>query len=169
LKSAILSLTFGLVFALSALPAQAAELKIAVVDVGGIFQQLPQRQEISERLQEEFSGRIQQIQEREQELSEMQERLRRDEAIMSESELEEAARDFQMQVMQHRQQGEELQEAMQRRQQEERNQLLNQMGRIINDIAEAEGYDLVLEANGVAFARQSLDISERVYEQMSSN
>lgn len=163
-----LGLTFGTMQTAQA-QAEAAELKIAVVDIGSIFQQLPQRQEISEMLQEEFRERIQQVQAAEEELAEQQERLQRDESIMSEEELEEASRDFQMQVMEHRQRGEALQEEMQERQQEERNRLLNRMGEVVRNIAEEEGFDVVLEANGLAYARDGLDISSRVLDIMTDD
>lgn len=169
LKSLFLATALtGLSLGMSA-TASAQENKIAVVDVGAIFQQLPQREEISQGLQREFRDRIERMQEREQELNQLRERIQRDESIMSEEERNQAMAEFQQRAGEAQQRGEELNEEMRRRQNEERDRILRRIQNIIADIAREEGYDLVLEANSIAYAADSYDISEQVIEAMSNN
>lgn len=149
--------------------AQADTHKIAVVDVGAIFQQLPQRDEISQNLQREFRERIERMQEREQQINQLRERIQRDEEIMSEQEYAQAMGEFQQRVQEAQQAGGQLDEEMRRRQNEERDRILRRMQEVIADIAESEGYDVVLEASGIAFARESYDISSRVLDAMSND
>lgn len=169
LKSLVLATALtGLSLGMSA-TASAQENKIAVVDVGAIFQQLPQREEISQGLQREFRDRIERMQEAEQELNQLRERIQRDESIMSEEERNEAMAEFQQRAGEAQQRGEQLNEEMRRRQNEERDRLLRRIQEIIADIAAEEGYDLVLEANAIAYAADSYDISEQVIEEMSND
>ncbi|RUO25417.1 molecular chaperone [Aliidiomarina minuta] len=149
--------------------ASAETNRIAVVDVGAVFQQLPQRDEIAQSLQREFRERIERMQEMEQEIGELRERIQRDESIMSEDERNQAMQEFEQRVGQAQQRGEELNEEMRRRQNEERDRLLSQMQTVIAGIAEEEGYDIVLEANSVAFARDSYDISSKIIEEMTND
>lgn len=147
----------------------AAQEKMAVVDVGAVFQQLPEREEISQNLQREFSERIDRMQQRETEIGQLRERIQRDEEIMSDDEYNQAMMEFQQRVQEAQQAGQQLNEEMRRRQGEERDRVLRRMQDVIAQIAEAEGYDIVLEASGIAFARDSYDISNRVLEAMSND
>lgn len=146
-----------------------AQEKIAIIDVGAVFQQLPDREEIAQSLQREFSERIERMQERETQIGELRERIQRDEQIMSEEEYTEAMMEFQQSVQEAQQAGQQLNEEMRRRQAEERDQVLRRMQEVISEIANAQGYDVVLEASGIAFARDSLDISSMVLEAMSND
>lgn len=169
LKSLVLATALtGLSLGMSA-TASAQENKIAVVDVGAIFQQLPQREEISQGLEREFRDRIERMQEAEQELNQLRERIQRDESIMSEEERNEAMAEFQQRAGEAQQRGEQLNEEMRRRQNEERDRILRRIQEIIAEIAAEEGYDLVLEANSIAYAADSYDISEQVIEEMSND
>jgi outer membrane protein len=109
------------------------------------------------------------MQELERELEQMQQRLQRDESIMSDQERQRAGREFQQKMAEAQQRGERLNQQMQRRHNEERDRLLQQMQGIIADIAEAEGLDVVLEASGIAYARDKLDISRKVLERMTQD
>ncbi|MCC5879408.1 MAG: OmpH family outer membrane protein [Idiomarina sp.] len=146
-----------------------AQEKIAVVDVGAVFQQLPEREEIAQSLQREFSERIERMQQREEQIGELRDRIQRDEEIMSEDEYNQSMMEFQQRVQEAQQAGQQLNEEMRRRQNEERDRVLRRMQDIIAEIAEEQGYDIVLEANGVAYARSSFDISSRVLEVMSND
>lgn len=172
MKNVVKSLILASVFSTMALGVSAtasAQEKFAVVDVGAVFQQLPEREEISQNLQREFSSRIERMQEREEEIGQLRDRIQRDEEIMSDEEYNQAMMEFQQRVQQAQQAGQELNEEMRRRQNEERDRVLRRMQQVIAEIAETEGYDLVLEANGIAYARDGFDISGRVLEAMSND
>lgn len=167
MKSAMLSLAFALFVSVMAMPAQAAQMKVAVVDVRAVFEQLPQAREIGQTIEMEFQDRVERLRAMEQEMTEMQERLQRDEAIMSESELQQSAMALQERYQEYQQRREALSEQLNRRRNEERNRVLGQIQQVVNDIAEADGYDLVLEAGNLAFAKNSLNITNRVVQRMT--
>lgn len=169
IKSVLVATAFMAMTLGASATASAQDTKFAVVDVGAVFQQLPEREQISQSLQREFSDRIENMQEREQEIGQLQERIQRDEEIMSEDEYNQAMMDFQQRVQEAQQAGQELNEEMRRRQGEERDRVLRRMQEVIAEIAEEEGYDVVLEANGIAFARDGFDISSRVLDAMGND
>ena len=75
----------GLSFALMAagMGSAFAETKIAVVDMGEVFQKLPQREAVTAKLKGEFEPRMRELQKLEQEGQKLVEKFRKDEAFMS--------------------------------------------------------------------------------------
>jgi len=171
LKSVILSLAFAIAMSVIAMPAAQAQsasgLKVAVVDVRSVFEQLPQSRDIAKTIEMEFQERAERLRGMETSMTELQERLQRDEAIMSEQEMQEGAMKLQQQYQEYQERREALSEQLTRRRNEERNRVLGQIQQVVNDIAESEGFDLVLEAGNIAFAKNNLNITERVIERMS--
>lgn len=171
MKSVILSLALAIAMSVIAMPAAQAQsasgLKVAVVDVRSVFEQLPQSRDIAKTIEMEFQERAERLRGMETSMTELQERLQRDEAIMSEQEMQEGAMKLQQQYQEYQERREALSEQLTRRRNEERNRVLGQIQQVVNDIAESEGFDLVLEAGNIAFAKNNLNITERVIERMS--
>ncbi len=171
MKSVILSLAFAMAMVVTAMPTAQAQsttgLKVAVVDVRSVFEQLPQSRDIAKTIEMEFQERAERLRGMETTMTELQERLQRDEAIMSEKEMQEGAMQLQQQYQEYQERREALSEQLTRRRNEERNRVLGQIQQVVNDIADSEGYDLVLEAGNIAFAKNNLNITERVIERMS--
>lgn len=144
-----------------------AEQKIGVVDVQGIFQSMPQAAEIQAVIEAEFKDQIQEINKLQEDGRFYAERLQRDAATMSESEKE----DIQKKIIDVRdqlaQKGQPLQQNIQRRTNEERNKLLGLIKQAIDAVAEKEGYDMVLSAGSVSFAKADHDLSQQVLETVS--
>lgn len=163
-KNAIAGAVLGT--ALLSSPAM-AEQKIAVVDVQGIFQSMPQVAEIQNTIQIEFKDRIEELQQLQRDGQFYAERLQRDAATMS---AEEKA-DIEQKIIEVRtaleQKAAPLQQEIQRREGEERNKLLGLIRMAIDTVAAAQDVDLVLNSGAVAFASQDIDLSEAVLEQVS--
>lgn len=145
-----------------------AQQKIGVVDMMSIFQQLPQREQISTELQKEFEDRFEEMRQLEQRIQEMRQKQERDASIMSNEEKTKLKRDLEQAVSEAQLKSKALQEDTRRRQQEERNELLGKVQQAINVIAKEEGYDLVLQSNAVAFMDANNDLSDEVVAEMSS-
>lgn len=169
MKSVMLSLALVAALALSPLTvnAQSAPLKIAVVDVRAVFEQLPQAREIGTIIEREFQDRADRLRQMEEEMTQMQETMQRDEAIMSEEEQQSSLAELQTTYEEYQQRREELSEQLNRRRTEERNRVLGQIQQVINDMAVAGEYDLVVEAGNLAFAKDSLDITNVIIERMT--
>ena len=136
-----------------------AQQKIGVVDMMEVFQQLPQREQISEQLQNEFQDRFEEMRRQKQE---------RDASIMSASEKTQLERDLEETISQAQLKSKALQEDTRRRQNEERNKLLGKVQDAITAVAEDKDYDMVLESNAVTYMKADNDLSGAVVEKMTS-
>lgn len=171
MKSLVFTLAFAIAMSLTTMPVaqaqSAANIKVAVVDIRSVFEQLPQSRDIAKTIEMEFQERAERLRTMETSMTELQERLQRDEAIMSEKEMQEGAMQLQQQYQEYQERREALGEQLNRRRNEERNRVLGQIQQVVNDIADSEGYDLVLEAGNIAFAKPNFNITDRVIERMS--
>jgi outer membrane protein len=144
-----------------------AEQKIAIVDIQSIFQSMPQAAEIQTNIQAEFKEQIDEVTQLQKDGQFFAERLQRDEATMGATEKEE----IQQKILDVRRQLSEkaqpLQQNIQRRTQEEQNKLLGLIRQAIDAVAAKADYDVVLNANAAAFAKQDHDISKEVLEQVN--
>lgn len=145
-----------------------AQQKIGVVDMMSIFQQLPQREQISQDLQAEFQDRFEEMRQLETKIQELRQKQERDASIMSNDEKTQLNRELEQLISEAQLKSKALQEDTRRRQQEERNELLGKVQQAINAIAAEQGYDLVLESSAVAFMKADNDLSDEVVTEMSS-
>ena len=141
--------------------AQAAELKVGVVNTPKLIAESPQAAALREKLQQEFAPKGRELQAQQNEIKSLQEKFQRDQAVMSESErssmerrLRDLARDFQFGQQ-------KLQEDQRTRYNEEMGKLQLELVNAIQAFAKAEGFDLVL-TEGVAFRADSMDITDQV-------
>ncbi len=163
----ILILIAAMIGAMWSGPAAADRLKVGVVDLGEIFESIPQGERISNRLEREFGDRVAEIQRMERQLEERQRELQRDEDIMSEADLQAAIQDFQQRVGQMQQRSEQLSNELQRRQREEQNRLISRLQERISEMAENRDLDIVLDVSGgVIYARDDMDLSRSVIDIM---
>ncbi|QIR16203.1 OmpH family outer membrane protein [Shewanella aestuarii] len=150
-----------------AVPMMAQAEKIAVVDMGEVFEQLPQREQISQSLKTEFGDRVAEVQKMQDEMRSLVEKQQRDGALMSETQKTDMVRKMESLKAEFQLKGKALDEDMRRRQGEEQNKLLVQVQKIINDIAAKEKYDIVLQRGAVIFVKPEADISGKVVEALS--
>ncbi|QJR81780.1 OmpH family outer membrane protein [Alteromonas pelagimontana] len=143
-----------------------AEQKIGIVDVQGVFQAMPQAAEISNNIQMEFKEQIDEVNQLQKDGQFFAERLQRDAATMNEQEKKE----LQQKILDVREKlaekGQPLQQNIQRRSNEERNKLLGLIKQAIDSVAAKQGYDLILNAGAVSYAKDENDLSEQVLEQV---
>tara|TARA_R100000935_G_C2727230_1_gene120438 strand:+ start:100 stop:615 length:516 start_codon:yes stop_codon:yes gene_type:complete len=145
-----------------------AQQKIGVVDMMEVFQQLPQREQISEQLQTEFQDRFEEMRRLEQKVQELRQKQERDASIMSASEKTQLERDLEQTISEAQLKSKALQEDTRSRQNEERNKLLGKVQDAITAVAEAKDYDMVLESNAVTYMKADNDLSNAVVEKMTS-
>ncbi|MCL1143343.1 OmpH family outer membrane protein [Shewanella gaetbuli] len=150
-----------------AAPMMAQAEKIAVVDMGGVFEQLPQREQTSQALKAEFGDRVAEVQKMQDEMRGLVEKQQRDGALMSDAQKTELVRKMESLKSDFQLKGKALDEDMRRRQGEEQNKLLVQVQKAINAIAEKEGYDMVLQSGAVIYVKPQADISAKVVEALS--
>jgi len=136
-------------------PLMAHAEKIAVVDMGAVFEQLPQREQISQSLKKEFGDRMADVQKMQEEMRSLMEKQQRDGALMNDAQKTELVRKMESLKSEYQLKG------------EEQNKLLVKVQKAINTIAEKDQYDLVLQRGAVIYVKPNADISGKVVEALS--
>ncbi|ACX89089.1 molecular chaperone Skp [Pectobacterium parmentieri] len=156
----------GLGLALAASASVQAADKIAVVNVSSIFQQLPQRETVGKQLENEFKGRASELQSMENDLQGKMQKLQRDGSTMKASERSKMEKDVMAQREQFSTKAQAFEQDNRRRQGEERNKILSRIQDAVKAVATKEGYDVVIDANAVAYVANAKDITADVLKQV---
>lgn len=141
--------------------AAAAEYRIAFVEVPRLLREAPQVETVRNKLKQEFSRRNDDLVAQKQQMIKLQEKLQRDGAIMSESEVKRLERDILSRQRKLKSSQNEFQEDLSLRQNEELGKLRKVIGEVIVQVAKEEKVDLVLES-GVVYASDRADITDQV-------
>lgn len=144
-----------------------AEQKIGAVNVQGIFQSMPQAASIQQTIAAEFKDQTEEVSRLEKDIKYYLEKNQRDAATMSAKE----KKDLEDKIIALREEyttkAQPLQQQIQQRLKDEQNKLLGLIKQSIDAVAAKEKYDIILNANAVAFINDSHDISKQVLEQVS--
>nr|WP_152964104.1 molecular chaperone Skp [Photorhabdus khanii] len=163
-KKLLCAASLGIALAFSA-GAQAAD-KIAVVNVGEIFQQLPAREVVAKQLENEFKSRASELQRMEADLQTKIQKLQRDGSTMKSSERANLEKDVMAKREEFGKKAQAFEQDNRRRQMEERNKILSRIQDAIKVVAGKEGYDVVVDANAVAYSVSGKDITASVLKQV---
>lgn len=147
--------------------AMAAEQKIAVVNFQEVMTKIPQTAALMQSLEAEFKDEKAIITQLEKDIQYNQEKLKRDGALMSESEKAELNAKTQGLFQEYQVKGKALQEKATMRQNQETNKIIALVRQTVDNIASKEGYDLVLSQQAVVFSKPDASISDIVVEQVS--
>jgi outer membrane protein len=140
--------------------------KIGYVSVEKILTEAPQVQAVNDSMLERFGGRKTELQEMEKEINEMQENYKRNELVMTEDKLNELKNEVIAKIQEFKQKEAVLQQEVATVRNQELAVLQQSVRSIIEDIAKSEKYDLILTSEGVAYANEKLDISNKVLDRM---
>ena len=158
-KITILSLF--LTVAIAALPAQAAELKIGVVNAGQVLEQSPQKKQALARLEKEFSTRSKSLEKKLKAVNAKRDKLAKDGAILSESERKSKERSLLSEQRDLKRLRDEYSEDLSIRRNEELRKLEQEIAKTIVELSKKESYDLVIY-QGVIFASDRVDMTATV-------
>ncbi|AUH01787.1 molecular chaperone Skp [Pectobacteriaceae bacterium CE70] len=153
----------GFVLAVSA-SVQAAD-KIAIVNISSIFQQLPQRETVAKQLENEFKGRASELQAMERDLQGKMQKLQRDGSTMKASDRSKMEKAIMAQRKEFSTKAQAFDQDNRRRQVEERNKILSRIQDAVKAVAKKQGYDIVIDANAIAYADNAKDITADVLTQ----
>jgi outer membrane protein len=151
-----------LMFACSVGATESTALKIGVINVADILKASPEMSAMNEKLRTQFEPRQQKIMALQQSLNDDQAKLKRDGTIMSET--ERATLQEKMAVGQRdlrRQQEDFMQDA---RAEEKRvmDVMLDKINHAVQEIADKEHYDVILQRSMVAFSSDRADLTQQV-------
>ena len=141
--------------------AQAGDVKVAAVEVPRLLTEPPQVHKLREKLKEEFASRDSQLVAQQKQIKQLEEKLSKDGAIMSEDEVKRLERDIISRRLKLKNARSELQQERQLRQNEELDKLRGVLAEVIQQVAREEKLDIVLES-GVTWVAAQANITDKV-------
>lgn len=152
----------GVVAVLFTAGVQAQTAKIAVVDTAKVFQTMPQREAVANKLKNEFGNRVKEIQKMEADGRIFIEKQQKDMAFMNDQQKKDAQKKLNDMQGAYIEKRSKLEEDQARREHEERQTMLKRIQGAIEEITRAQGIDLVIERGAVIHVAPSLDITDQV-------
>ncbi len=144
----------------------AQDLKIGFVNAAKIVDEAPQAEAARERLEEEFAPRDRQLVTQQKELREIEEKLQRDAAIMSDEERRRIEREVLTQKRELKRAQDEFREDLNIRRNEEFSKLQKQVADVITEMAREEGYDLIVNEAAVIYASDRVETTDLVLDRL---
>lgn len=152
---------------LSAVPASAADLKIAIVDLRRAASDSPHAESALKKIDREFRKRDRGLVAKQKEIRQIEEKLVRGGDTMSASQRQTRERDLRRKKRELQREFSEFQEDRNLRRNEELQKLRRVVVEETHALAKADKYDLVLLRDIVVFAdEKKLDITDRVIDRL---
>jgi outer membrane protein len=162
-------LLLGLMFLSSFISANvfAGDVKIGVVSVERILTEAPQVDAVNTSMLERFGPQRDELKKLEKDITKMQENYKRNELVMTEDKLNDLKKEIIAKIQMLKQQEALLTQEVGTVRNQELAVLQQQVRGIIDDIAKKGKYSLVL-SEGVAYADEKLDITDKVLDRMKA-
>lgn len=157
-------LLVSLFLLMSCTTASAADLKIGFVNTEKLFRESPVAVRAQKKLEQEFARREQDIQKQIKQARDIQATLEKDGLTMAEAEKTRRERDLANLSREIQRAQREYREDLNQRRNEEFSTIHQKARKLIQDIAEKEKYDLILE--NVVHASPRIDITDRVMKSL---
>jgi len=148
-------------------PGIAADFVIAVIDPTRIVEQSPQYEAARSELQQQVSDREQELVAQQSQLEELQKKLERGSALMSEAEVQLLQNDIRNRERKLKYAQAEFREDFALRQNELRTKLAQQVEEVVRELAKEKKIDLIL-SEGIVYFSERIDISDKVIERLKS-
>ena len=142
--------------------AYSQDAKIGIINLEQALFNSEAAQGVQNELRAEFANDEQRAQTLQEELIGLQEKFQQDEAIMSEADIRQLNADAQEKQLQLQLISERVQQALQEKNQQFIEGMRQTLTEAISDVVAEGGYDLVLNAESVAYAAPVLDITPKV-------
>lgn len=147
--------------------AWAKELKVGFVNSAMLIDKAPQAEAARLQLEKEFSARERELVENQKAALALEQKLSREGAAMSEAERSRQERELNRSMRDLQRQQAEFRDDLNLRKNEELAKLQRTVFQVINDMAKADEYDLIL-SDGVVYAGPNVDITNKVLERLQS-
>ena len=168
-KSISISMLLAVAALGTALQAQAADVKIGVVDMQTLLQKSPQGQAASQEMSKKFDTRKKDLVAEQDKIKNLQDQLSKNAAVMSATQ----AQDAQSQL-------DELQRDFSRKQSDymddvnmERNSVLSRLQqdviKAVQEFAQAQKYNLVIPGDTIFYKDNTVDVTDQVLVQMQKD
>ena len=163
----IISLAAATLVALACGAAAAADYKIGFVNTERLFREATPAKRAQQKLEKEFAQRDAELGKLTRQVRDLQASLDKDGATMPEAERRNKERDLANLSRDLQRAQREFREDLNLRKNEELQSVQERANKVIQQIAEAEKFDLILQ-DPVVFASQRIDITEKVIKALSN-
>lgn len=147
--------------------AQAADMKVAVVNVQQVLQQSPKVADLSKKLENDFKARQNKINDEQKTLQDQLDKLKKESPTMSQKDRDAMQKKIASDRSELVKQVVAYQQDLQKEQNKIMQNILGELNGIVANIAKAQGYGLVLDAQAVIFAVDGNDITKDVAKQFN--
>jgi outer membrane protein len=144
----------------------AADLKIGFVKLERIFKEAAPAVRAQKKIEKEFAARDQELQKLAKQARDMQTSLEKDGVTMGESERRDKEQELARMNRDLQRMQRELREDLNLRKNEELATVLERANKVIQQIAESEKFDLIVQ-DPVVFASPRIDLTERVIKALA--
>jgi outer membrane protein len=155
----------AILLATAALAAQAAELKIGFVNTERVFREAAPAKRAQQKLEREFAARNAELAKTEKIGRDLQTELERENVTMTEAQRREKERQLADVSRNFQRMQREIREDLNLRRNEELASVQERATRVINQIAEQEHFDLIVQE--AVFASSRIDITEKVIKALA--
>lgn len=167
MRSSLITLAGALCIALaSTAAAQAADYKIGFVNTERLFREAAPAKRAQGKLEKEFAARDQELGKLARQVRDLQALLDKEGATMSEADRRNKERDLANLSRDMQRAQREFREDLNLRRNEELASVQERANKVIQQIAEAEKFDLILQ-DPVVYASQRIDITEKVIKALA--
>ena len=149
-----------------AAPAWAVEYKIGFVNSERLFREAAPAKRAQQKLEKEFAGRDADIQKLTRQARDLQTQLEKDSVTMSETDRRNKERDLANLTRDLQRSQREFREDLNLRRNEELASVQDRANKVIQQIAEAEKFDLIVQ-EPVIFASPRIDITDKVIKALA--
>ncbi len=147
----------------------AAELKVAVVDSQRAILESDEAQGLLNQASEELKGEQDAVIALRDSITALQDQLQKDGEVMSQTEQQKILKEIESQRLDFEFGANKLQKEAQDRQQAIFQQIGPKYQKVINDLIEIEGYDLIIERSNLLYSNSKHEITRKVTEKLNEN
>src|SRR5690348_13649632 len=155
----------AILLALASLAAQAAELEVGFVNTERVFREAAPARRAQQKLEREFAARNSELAKVEKQGRDLQSELERDNTTITDAQRREKERQLADISRNFQRMQREIREDLNLRRNEELASVQERATRVINQIAEQEHYDLIVQE--AVFAASRIDITDKVIKALA--
>ena len=147
----------------------AAELKIAVLDTQRALVASEEAQSLLLQAQQELQAEEETVKALGEEIIAIQEKLQTDGEVMSPTEQRKLQKDIEDKQIDYQFLVNKLQKEVNDRRQELLQQMVPKIDKVLKDLIELEGYDMIMERGNLRYVNSKHDITRKVTEKLNEN
>lgn len=158
----LLAVVLGLVFIH---PTFAQETKICTVDLLRVFDEYKKREDFDKDLESKTKIKEAERNKLIDDLKEIQDKL----ALLSDQEKEKKQKELTMKSQQLQEMDQKLKQDFRKDWDEKLRQILEDIKKVVEDLAKKEGYTFVLDSKALLYGSKDMDVTSRIIETLNKN